>query len=434
LFTTKAFASPASRNVYIDGQSFYLTATNEPIVMSGPNVVVKGPPYMPSVSGDTYCNDIVNDECSIDGSCESCFTFNEYDIANIKSMGWNTIRLGVVWAGAQPNDEDALDPDFVSKLQAVLKLCGDNDINVILDNHGDMVGSAGCGNGVPMWFQQKASPDLIGKQLVTGLPYSVIPGLNINEVEGYDYCGDNETSWAQYAGDPNYNLLNECCLAMNSPNPGGLGYTTISQATMDYLVEEGQGRDDFVRFWTLMAEAVVDYPAAIACELMNEPMTIRRTKMYETWQACAIAINNIIPDMSVSLCDVGEGALYPDWVTEHFSAGIAIHQDTIDWIKNSTTLFYAWHWYGAPSDPNDAIQNVQAIMDDWNIPSFATEFMSCDIWNDATNANISHSYWHYSSYCNTGPDFGNLSVPDETFGGCILGWAGGNSQYSCEEY
>ena len=23
------------------------------------------------------------------------------------------------------------------------------------------------------------------------------------------------------AGDPNYNLLNECCLAMNSGNPGG---------------------------------------------------------------------------------------------------------------------------------------------------------------------------------------------------------------------
>ena len=35
----------------------------------------------------------------------------------------------------------------------------------LLDNHGDMVGSAGCGNGVPMWFQQKAAPDLIGKKV-----------------------------------------------------------------------------------------------------------------------------------------------------------------------------------------------------------------------------------------------------------------------------
>lgn len=44
--------------------------------------------------------------------------------------------------------------------------------------------------------------------------------------------------WAQHAGDPNYNMLNECCLAMNSGNPGGLGWTSISQQTMDAIVLE----------------------------------------------------------------------------------------------------------------------------------------------------------------------------------------------------
>lgn len=218
---------------------------------------------------------------------------------------------------------------------------------------------------------------------------------------------------------------------MNGPNPGGLGYSTINQAAMDYMVMEGEGRDYFVRFWTLIAQAVIDYPSAFACELMNEPMSIRRNDMYETWQATAIAINNVIPDMSVSLCDTGEGAVLPAWITEHFSAGVAINQATIDWIKNSSTLFYAWHWYGAPSDVNDAIANVQAISNDWNLPTFATEFFGCEAWIAASNANISHTYWHYSSYCNTGPDFGNLSVPDETFGGCMLGWGGGDSTFSC---
>ena len=68
----------------------------------------------------------------------------------------------------------------------------------------------------------------------------------------------------------------------NSPtsnNPGELGYTTISQRTMDYLIEEGPGRDDFVRFWRLMAEAVRDHPSAFAAEWMNEPMTIRRKQV-----------------------------------------------------------------------------------------------------------------------------------------------------------
>jgi hypothetical protein len=69
---------------------------------------------------------------------------------------------------------------------------------------------------------------------------------------------------------------------------------------------------------------------------------------------------------------------------------------------------------------------MQAISEKWNVPSFATE-TGCDQFNAAAAANISHSYWHYSAYCNTGPYFGNRTVPDDTFGACILGWNSGNS-------
>ena len=97
------------------------------------------------------CNDIVDGTCAATGSCTSCETFTQADIDHIKGFGWNSIRLGVVWAGAQPRDENALDPAFLARLDALLNLTDANGINVILDNHGDMVGSAGCGNGVPMW-------------------------------------------------------------------------------------------------------------------------------------------------------------------------------------------------------------------------------------------------------------------------------------------
>ena len=156
--------------------------------------------------------------------------------------------------------------------------------------------------------------------------------------------------------------------------------------------------------------------------------------MFRTWRAVAEAINGVIPDMSVSLADVGEGAVLPAWVSEVApkGAGVAIDDETVAWIKESTTVFYAWHWYGAPSDVSEAVANVREISADWGVPSFATEFGSCDAWRAAAAANISHTYWHYSSYCDTGASFGNKSVPDETFGGCILGWAGANSAYSCD--
>jgi hypothetical protein len=370
--------APAPRTVRVDGQRFVTAGSNATLIMVGPNVVVKGPPYLPSVSGTTICNDHVDDayaarrsglaffvprrparpvpklttlvsgrgRCTKFGNCTSCETFNEADVAHIKAMGWNTIRLGVVWAGAQPRDEDALDPEFVRRLDAILDLTDRTGINVVLDNHGDMVGTAGCGNGVPMWVQQAAAPDLIGAPLKTGLPYSLVPGLGIESLSGYSVCGDNATAWAEHAGDPNYNILNRCCAPMNGPNPQQLGFTEISQRTMTYVVSEGAGRDAFVRYWRLMAEAVAAHPSAFAAELMNEPMTIERKRMFQTWRACAEAINAVVPDMAVSISDIGEGAVLPAWVTKIGGGGIDIDHETLEWIKASTTIFYAWHWYG----------------------------------------------------------------------------------------
>lgn len=427
----------APRNIKIQGQNFVDVNGNN-VVMSGPNVVVKGPPFLPSVSGDTICDDLVNDDCKATNSCKTCYTFNQADIDHIKEVGWDTIRLGVVWAGAQPRDEDKLDPDFLERLHAILDLTDKTGINVILDNHGDMVGSAGCGNGVPMWFSQKAAPELIGKPLTTGFPYNLISSLKIENVAGYDVCGADESKWAKFAGDPNYNLLNECCQAINSPNPGATGYTKINQKAMDYMIKPGQGRDEFIRFWRLMSEAVVDHPSAIAAELMNEPMTIFRKHAFNTWKETAIVVNSIIPDMSVALADTGEAPLIPSWISKFygfFGAALRIDSETEDWIKKTTTLFYAWHYYAAPpKDAASAIANVQAVSKAWDVPSFATEFMRCDVWEAAEAAGISRSYWHYSSYCDTRPDyFGEKVLVDETFGACILGWGGGNSHYTCDD-
>jgi len=416
----------APRLVRVQGQRFVKSATNETIVMGGPNVVVKGPPYMPYVSGNTYCQDLPSDpdQSCIDnpGSCHSCQTFNQADVDHIKSRGWNFIRLGVVWAGAQPRDEDQLDPQFVELLHAVLNLTDKNGLHVMLDNHGDMVGSAGCGNGVPMWIQKQAAPQLIGKPLVTDFPYNLINQISVKSIDGYNHCGEDETKWAAHAGDPNYNLLNECCQAMNSGNPGGLGFTTINQATMDYILKPGVGREKFVRYWKLMAEAVKDHPSASMFELMNEPMSIHRRWMFDTWKECADAITGVIPDASVAVCDVGEASVLPDWVTLITGGFEDISSETEAWLKSSNNLFYAWHYGKVPTD----INNMKALSFRWNMPTFGTE-LGCDTFCPAKDAGISHSYWHYSSYCNTGPCFGNKKVPEETFGACLLGWGSGDS-------
>jgi len=421
-------------------RGFVMTATNSSIRLQGPNVVVKGPPYLPYVSGNSICNDWPKSADSIAGTlfctefptlCHSCSTFNQADVDHIKSEGWNMIRLSVVWAGAQPRDEESLDPNFLDRLHAILDLTDKNGINVLLDNHGDMVGTAGCGNGVPMWVQQKAAPELIGKPLRTDLivPWligTLVPsaGVRVEELEGYDTCGSNASAWAQHAGDPNYNLLSPCCKAMNSHNPLALGFSSISQRTMNYILRPGAGRDAFVRFWRLVAQAVARHPSAFGAELMNEPASIHRRYMFETWRAAAEAIHATVPDMSVAVADTLNAYILPWWYTdlspEHSMFGISA--STRQWLRESDYLFYAWHYAESASE----MHNMQAISDKWHMPSFGTE-TGCDSWPLAFSMNISMSYWHYSSYCNTGPWFGNRKVPEETFGACILGWGSGDS-------
>lgn len=72
-------------------------------------------------------------------------------------------------------------------------------------------------------------------------------------------------------------------------------------------MSEGPGREAFVRFWALLAAAVVSHPSAVAvaAELMNDPMTIHRHAMYGTWRETTEAIIAVMPDMMVSLCVTG---------------------------------------------------------------------------------------------------------------------------------
>ena len=427
-----AAAAPAPRLVRI-ANGAWVNRDGAPVVLAGPNVVVKGPPYLPTVAADApACADVVNAACTAAGTCSSCTTFGPADVANFKARGWNALRLGVVWAGAQPADADALDPGFLARLDAFLNLTDAAGLAVVLDNHGDMTGSLNCGNGAPAWVQKAADPagTMIGRPLTTGLPYSLVPGLDVTQLGGYGVCGDNATAWAQHAGDPLYNLLSPCCAGMNSDNPGALGFTTLAQATMAYITAPGPGRDAFVRYWRLLAQAAASHPSAVAAELMNEPMTLARGDLFDTWREAGTAISAVVPDMSVSVSDTGEAVLLPPWAVPP-AGDILISNATLAWMRESPNVFLAWHWYGLPANASDAVAAALALGAQWGVPTLLTEFMDCAAWDAASAAGVGHLFWHYSAYCTTGPAFGSRAVPADTFGACILGWAGGNSAYNC---
>ena len=290
-------------------------------------MVVKGPPWIPAVEGSGTCAHL-----------DDCQTFTAADALHLRAMNYSLIRLGVVWAGGQPTAEPKLDADFEARLRAILQLCDAHGINVVLDVHQDAVGTAVCGEGVPPWFSALATPGQLGKPLH---PVQAQPDGS---------CGANDTAtWAEFAGDIDYNIKNRCCRKLNQGSWGQLTGSKQSQQTVKYWLSP-PGRKHYSTYMGLLAAAVKDSPAAIAIELMNEPPTIDRAGLFTLWEECYDAIRQQSPTIAVGIMDPSQASLG--------LGDLGLTLKAIEWLKRAKHLFYAFHWYGAPSPPSKAVANA----------------------------------------------------------------------------
>jgi hypothetical protein len=410
------------RDVIVTGGKFVNRKTGAVEVMNGTNVIMKGPPWIPAVNGDAACPPQGG---PVRGA--PCSTFNEHDVAVLKGKSWtpagyngqaSIIRLGVIWAGGQPTPAAALDPKFVARLHAFLSLCEQHSIRVILDVHQDAVGTAQCGEGVPMWYTKQHFAHRIGKPILG--PKSSMKGN----------CSELDTkSWALHAGDPNYNLLNPCCLRWNAPGGWGsnIEVTDFAELQIEQLVGTAVGRQAYATYIGLLAEAVSEHPAAIGVELMNEPPTIDRANLYKMFEQCYDAVRKVAPDLAVGVADTGNDPAYSD--------DALLPAATREWLRKATHLFYAYHCYGtacglpSPKTPADAVANVVKLTKAWGAAAFCTEFGTSGIAEASAAAGIGWTQYQYNGFCNvpcgqgqnTCPDANKTCIPGTpcAFGACI---------------
>ena len=233
-----------------------------------------------------------------------------------------------------------------------------------------------------MWFSQLATPNQIGK------PLYPLPTLDDGT------CGlDDTLGWAEYAGDVDYNIKNPCCRKRNGGDWGRLTSTVQAQETMLYLFTKG--RDMFADFVGRVAAAVDGKDAAFGIELMNEPPNFERGNMYATWRAAAQAARKASPDIAVGVADTASAALP--------IRDVGLSDETVEWLMDGDDyLFYAFHWYGKPEAPEDAVANAIDMGERWGMPVHLTEFggyggddYGCRTQRAARAAGVGSSYWHY---------------------------------------
>ncbi|MEO8816115.1 MAG: cellulase family glycosylhydrolase [Mycobacterium sp.] len=180
--------------------SWLTNGDGQVVMLHGLNQVYKIPPYEPSADG-----------------------FSNDDAAFLAANGFNAVRLGVIWAGVEPQP-GVIDDTYLASIENTVQILAQHHIVAILDMHQDLYSATFAGEGAPDWATMTgglANPDL-------GFPATYF--LNPAENHAWDAFWSNtsptsdgiglQNSYAQmweavanyFKGDPNvagYEIMNE---------------------------------------------------------------------------------------------------------------------------------------------------------------------------------------------------------------------------------
>jgi endoglycosylceramidase len=181
------------------------------VILHGVNMVYKQKPYTPSTSG-----------------------FGADDARFLAHEGLNNVRLGVIYAGVEPQP-GAYSDAYLSNIAQTVKTLADQNVFTLLDFHQDMYNERFQGEGFPDWAVQD---DGIAAQPQTGFPgnYVAQPALN----RAFDHFWNND------------------------PGPGGVGL-----------------QDRYAAAWRHVAQRFRPERNLIGYDLFNEPWPGQQ------WPSCA---------------------------------------------------------------------------------------------------------------------------------------------------
>nr|MBA3327631.1 cellulase family glycosylhydrolase [Solirubrobacterales bacterium] len=194
-----SFAAPAGA---LDHAGRWITDRDgRVVILHGMNMVYKRPPYHPQAVG-----------------------FGDDDAAFLAREGYNTIRVGIVYAAVEPQP-GAYDEAYLDRIRETVDTLGRHGIVSLLDFHQDLFNERFQGEGWPDWAVRDDGLPAVPK---AGFPgnYLAMPALS----RAFDHF------WA------------------NDPGPGGVGL-----------------QDRYAAAWRHVATRFRDHPGVMGYDLMNEP-------------------------------------------------------------------------------------------------------------------------------------------------------------------
>ena len=219
-------------------KKFILDKDGRTIIFHGVNVVYKLPPYIPKTdSFDPY------------------YSLSDEDISYMKKMGFNLVRLGVIWESVE-REEGKYDLEYLKKMSEIVNKLGENGIYSIVDAHQDCFSRNFCGEGVPYFYTEK-----IGYETqCSGSFISKVLGLvNVcKPLSQYDFGRDDK-------GLP---LIEDC------KKRSFVDYhfsPEMTSAYKSFYENKYDIQEKFAKFWQVVAKEFKGNKYVVGYDIWNEP-------------------------------------------------------------------------------------------------------------------------------------------------------------------
>lgn len=169
------------------------------VLLHGFNEVYKLAPYEPSASG-----------------------FSEDDAAFLAANGFNVVRLGVIWAGVEPQP-GVYDAAYVDSIRQTVDMLAAHGIYTIIDMHQDLYSASLGGEGAPEWATKTGG--LPNRSF--GFPGSYY--LNPAETAAWDGFWNNAEAANGIGLEDNYAKAWETVAAAVAGNNSVIGYDIMNE-------------------------------------------------------------------------------------------------------------------------------------------------------------------------------------------------------------
>ncbi len=171
------------------------------VIMHGANQVYKGPPYTPSADG-----------------------FGEDDAAFLAANGFNAVRVGVIWAGVEP-EPGVIDYNYLASVEQTVQMLARHGIVSLLDMHQDLYNGnlVGIGDGAPDWAVQTGGLPNVNY----GWPWTY--PLNAAENHAWDAFWSNAKAPDGIGLQNHYAQMWEAVAAYFNGNPNVTGYEIMNE-------------------------------------------------------------------------------------------------------------------------------------------------------------------------------------------------------------